>query len=142
MHRRDCCFIFGNNCWPEGCGRRKHPLESCDIESRRLFYSAGKHCRFPNAAKEPAGRLMPHSFRNWRPKGPTVARPGRKAGIGLQRDRAPRVRYHKRCKCRTFGARRGDHSLPRPHGRGYFLAALRALMNWNMDDIAAKTMQH
>ena len=179
----------------------------------------------------PASRLMPHSFRNWRPKGPTVARslsenskgsrawglhgerkargggdvhahrrrratqrsscnphapfgfrpgrgicfvgaprrcawtspasrrlasapskpgtrplpiprPGRKAGIGLQRDRAPKVRYHKRCKCRTFGARRGDHSLPRPHGRGYFLAALRALMNWNMDDIAAKTMRH
>jgi hypothetical protein len=41
-------------------------------------------------------RLMPHNFWYLRPEGPAVARPGRQAGIKLERNRAPKVRHLQR----------------------------------------------
>jgi hypothetical protein len=49
-----------------------------------------------------------------------VARPGRQAGIELRRDRAPKARHDWRFKCRTFGARLGDHPSPPTSRPGLF----------------------
>jgi hypothetical protein len=61
-----------------------------------------------------------------RPEGPKGNRPGRQAGIGLRSDRALKARHHWRFTCRTFGAHFYANDIPRPYGRGYSLAALRA----------------
>jgi len=53
-----------------------------------------------------------------RPVGPKGNRPGRQAGIGLRSDRALKARHHWRSI--------SSYPLPRPDGRGYSLAALRA----------------
>jgi hypothetical protein len=85
-----------------------------------------------------ARRLMPHSFWYLRPEGPPVARPGRQAGIELERNRAPKVRHYGRCKCRTFGALAFFIPFPGLTAGSISMPALRA----SCIRIDAKTMRH
>ena len=63
---------------------------------------------------------------SFRPEAPALSRPGREAGISIQRDGAPKARHYLVTQVPRLRRSTLPYPLPRPHGRGYLLSALRA----------------